>query len=146
MGVEVALFAVAVGATAYQIDKQQEAAEEAQEAAEKRAELESKRADLRTARDRARAVRAARAARASALAQGQTGAGQGGSGLTGAQANISSSLNTGLQFMSQNQQISDQISTLNLEASKTQADLNQDIRVAGTVASMANSAQNVFGE
>jgi hypothetical protein len=131
--------------TTYQAKKQEEAAEAQQESDEKRALLEKKRAALKTSRARASAVRRARAAKAAQLAQAQVGEGTGGSGLAGAQAGVQNQLNEGLQFMNANQDISNRISSLNLQASKKQAGFQKDINRAGAVQNIAQSAGSVFG-
>lgn len=95
--------------------KQERAAKRQAKAEEQRQRLEQKRADLRTARERAMAVRRARAARASQLAQATAGgAGTGGSGALGAMGGTQTQLAQGLGFLNQNQQISSQISNLNI--------------------------------
>lgn len=141
MGVTAAV--VAVAGAVYTADKQEEAQKEQQKAQEEKAELDSKRARLQSARDRAKAVRAARAARATQLAQGQAGEGTGGSGLVNAQSGVSTQLNQGLQFMNQNQQVSNQISDLNIRTAGKLGSLQEKINRGQAVSSIASSVGGV---
>ena len=112
------LLVIGVGSTLYSIDQQREA----QEAAEDREEAEQQRASVRTARERTRALRQARIQRARALAQAQVGGaeGQGSSGLTATQANITGNTNRNLGFLNVEQQFGSQISDLNIDISRAQ--------------------------
>lgn len=148
MGVEVAigLAIVSVAATAYSVYEQNEAAEEASKAAKKRGKLTQKKANLATARERAKQVRASRIARASALAQSQSGEATGGSGLAGAQANIGGSAAKSAQFLNQNQQISSEISNLNITSGAKVAKHQSNAALGAGVAAVANTGGSVFGE
>ena len=136
--------AVAIGAavfsaaaTVYGVNQQNKAAEAAAKNARKVENLQQKRADVTTARARAKQVREARIKRAQAIAQGQGDAGSGGSGLVGAQANISGSLNNNIAFLNKNQAISTEISNLNISSAKSSAK-------HGSRANNAAAASTVF--
>ena len=137
MGAEVAYAAIVAVSAYYSYEQQQEAQEEMLEAAEERTELEQKREDINVARERARQVRQARAQRATALAQAQTGAGTGGSGLVGAQANINNAATGNLAFLGQQREISRSISDLNISSAAKVSKYNQRAargQMVGTIA------------
>jgi len=143
MGITAAV--VATAGAVYSADKQRSAAREAQRAAEKRERLNAKKASVASARERAKQVRMARAARASALAQAQTGEGTGGSGLTGAQANIGNQLTANMSFLNKNTQISKQLSDLNISSGRRIASLQGQAAQGGMVSSVATTAGTVLG-
>jgi len=134
---------VAVAGTLYSLDQQKEAAKEQQKRQEKSAKLQQKRADVSTARERAKQVRQARAQRATALASSQSGEGTGGSGLAGAQANIGSQTGSNLSFLSKNQQISKQLSDLNVSSAGSISRANTRAAAGSGVASIATSVGSV---
>ena len=139
-----AVLAVGAYTANYQAKKAGQAAEAQQRSDEKRAVLEKKRAALKSARARTQAVRQARAAKGEALAQAQIGAGTGGSGLIGVRASVDSQLNEGVAFMNQNQNISNNISSLNIAAAKTQAGFQQDINRAGAINSVFQTGASIY--
>ena len=143
MGIEVGLLALAAAGTIYSIDQQKEAAKDAQKRSEKSAQLHQKRADVSSARERARQVRQARAQRATAVASAQSGEGTGGSGLAGAQANIGSQTGSNLSFLSKNEQISKQLSDLNVTSAGRISRANTRASVGSGVASIATSAGSI---
>ena len=148
MGASIAigLALVSVAATVYSIDQQQDAAQEAAKANKKNQQLQQKKANVATARERAKQVRQSRIARASALAQSQSGEATGGSGLAGVQANIGGAAARSASFLNKNQEISSEISNLNIKSSSKVAKLQSNAAVGAGIASVANTASGVFGQ
>lgn len=140
--IAIGLAGFGTAATLYSMDQQQQAAKAQSKANRKSQQLQQKRADVATARERAKQVRASRIARASALAQSTSGEATGGSGLAGVQANIGGSAAKSAQFLNQNQQISSEISNLNISTSRKVAKHTGRAAVgagATAVAATANS-------
>ncbi len=141
-GAELAIVSLVMGA--YAAKKNQVAADYAADAAEHREKLEQKRADISTARERTKQVRQARIARAQALSQSQAGAGTGGSGLAGTQANIGGSASRSAQFLGQNQALSSEISDLNISSSAQVAKHKSQAAVGAGISSIASTALPLF--
>lgn len=137
--------AVVAVSSIYTIDQQKKQADKQQKAAEKREELNQRRADVSSARSRAKQVRQARIARASALASGQSGAGTGGSGLAGAQANIAGNASRNISFLNVNQDISNQLTDLNISAGRDFAKSTGRISTAAGITKVASQGQDIFG-
>ena len=136
---------IAAASSAQQAKDQKELAREQARAQERRNRLEQRRADVSTARERAKQVRLARQQRAAALAQAQSGEGTGGSGLAATQANIGSQVGSNVQFLGANQQISKQLSDLNISTTNRQARIKGRIATAGAVQRVATSAAGAMG-
>ncbi len=146
MGVVEGLIGLSLVTGAYGIKKSQDAADEGADAAERREKIEQKRADISTARERTKQVRQARIARAQALSQSQSGAGTGGSGLAGTQANIGGSASRSAQFLGQNQALSSEISDLNISSGAKVAKYKSQAALGAGIASAANTALPLFEE
>lgn len=148
MGTAVAsyvLLGVGAAGTAYSIYEQKKASEKMEDQMRQQNRLEQKRADMATARERAKQLRQARAQRAAALAAAQTGEGTGGSGLLGTQQNINAQLGSNLAFLRKNQDISTQLSNLNVNSQASIARSQTRASYGSGVASIAGAAGDVFG-
>ena len=145
-GYAAAALAVSVVGTVYSISQQNAAAEEQAKANKKGQQLQQKRANLATSRERAKQVRQGRIARAQALAQSQSGEATGGSGLAGVQANIGGAAVRSANFLNQNQQISSEISNLNIKTSSKVAKHGTRAAIGAGIASVAQTSTSVFGQ
>ena len=117
MGLEIGTIALIFGGatTLLAIDAQNDARRD-----RRRAEAASqRRADHAAQRQRIKNVRQGRIQRANAEAAGTSGEGTGGSGLTGTTQGLFQQQATNLAFLDQQQRFSQQISSLNISASKS---------------------------
>ena len=142
--VTTALFVVSTVSTLYAADQQKEATREQSRANERREKLEQKRANAKAARARTQVLRKQRIARAQATASTTADAGGGGSGLLGVQASIQGQAFGNIQFLNQNQNISNQISALNISSGRRISRFQSRALFGQAVSGVSGAAIDIF--
>jgi sRNA-binding protein len=143
-GLEIALFSVTTASTLYAADRASKANKEQSRANERREQLQQKRANAQTARERTKILRKQRIARAQATASTTADAGGKGSAIAGVLGNIQGQGAGNIQFLNQNQNISNQISSLNISSGRRVARFQTGANFGQAVAGVSGAAQDIF--
>lgn len=129
MGIEVALLAVAIGATATSYSQSRKAAS----AARQQSQIQQRMADMKAARERRDAVRQARIARAEIEQLGASTGTSGSSGVAGGVGSVQSQLGYNLSFLDNMQSMSGQASIF----AQKQITAETNAQTASSIASTA---------
>lgn len=141
----VALFATSTASTLYATRQEKKAADAQSAANERREKLEQRRANVQAARERAKVLRQQRIARAQTTASGSAGAGTSPTAISGVRGNIQGQGFGNLQFLNQNQSLSNQISALNISTGRQIAKFQTRANFGSAVSSISGAGASLFG-